>query len=93
MDISTFFPSLFFSDPTDSCSSVSIATETSKPHLPAPSNISLSQPAPKEHRSATIARCSTATNDKPNGSLRESIDELNRLSNRMDNGIDNEHNR
>ena len=64
-------------------------TETSKTHSTAKSNASLSQPAPKEHRSGTIANCSTT----PNGSLRESIDELNRLSTRTDNAIDSEHNR
>jgi hypothetical protein len=54
---------------------------TSKP------NIQPFHPVLKEHRSATIAKCST------NGNLRESLDELTELSHRVDNIIDNEQNR
>jgi hypothetical protein len=92
--ISVFF---YLSERTDSCSSASFSVDTNKksatiiPVTPTKPNVSLYQLAPREHRSATIAKCSTATTT--NASLRESLDELNRLNTRMDNGIDNEHNR
>jgi len=90
---------LYLSDRTDSYSSASLSVETNKKHttiIPVNStkpNVPLYQTASKEHRSASINKSSTTTNEKTNGNLRESLDELNRLSHRMDNGIDNEHNR
>jgi hypothetical protein len=58
---------------------------TTKPNIPP------FQPVSKEQRSATVTKYSTS--DQMNGSLRESLDELTQLSNRMDNNIDGEHNR
>ncbi|CAF2400429.1 unnamed protein product [Rotaria sp. Silwood2] len=86
-------------DRIDSHSIASSSNETNKQHntiisvTPTKPNVSHYQPTSKEHRSVTIAKCSTTTNDKTNASLRESLDELNRLSNRMDHTIDNEQNR
>ena len=79
----------YFSDQTDSCSSISITIEANKKNsavTPTKPNVARHQPPSKEHRSTTI-------NEKSNGNLRESLNELNRLSTRVDNGIDNEHNR
>jgi hypothetical protein len=53
--------------------------------------ISSFQFGPKEYRSATMAK--HITPDTNNDSLRESLDELTQLSNRMDNIIDSEHTR
>ena len=58
---------------------------TTKPKIPP------FQPVIRDHRTSTIAKCSTT--DKTNSNLQESLDELGRLSNRMDNNLDNEHNR
>jgi hypothetical protein len=69
---------------TDSCSSISLTIESNKKQ-PTKPNVPHYQPT---SRPTTIT-----INEKSNGSLRESLDELNRLSTRMDNGIDNEHNR
>ncbi|CAF3396274.1 unnamed protein product [Rotaria sp. Silwood1] len=86
-------------DRIDSHSLASFSNETNKQQTktisvtPAKPNVPHYQPTSKEHRSTTIAKCSTNTNDKTNASLRESLDELNRLSNRMDHNIDNEQNR
>jgi len=93
------FFSLYLSDRTDSCSSASFSIEANKkqktiiPVTPKKPNVPHYQLTSKEHRSTTTLKCSTTMNEKTNGSLRESLDELNRLSNQMDNGIDNEHNR
>ncbi|CAF3425567.1 unnamed protein product [Rotaria socialis] len=90
-------------DQTDSNSLASLSIGSNKQsttviaHASTKPNAPLHQqqlPQTKEHRSATIAKCSTATtNDKSNSSLRETLDELTRLSNRMDHNIDNEQNR
>jgi hypothetical protein len=61
------------------------AVTTKKPNIPP------FQTVFKDNRSATTAKSSTT--DKNNTSLRESLDELGRLSTRMDNIVDNEHNR
>lgn len=94
---------LYLSDRTDSNSLGSLSTESNKqpttttttaiPNTPIKPNVPVYQPVTRDHRSATIAKCSTATNEKPNSSLRETLDELNRLSNRIDHTIDNEQNR
>ncbi|CAM4748288.1 unnamed protein product [Rotaria magnacalcarata] len=90
-------------DQTDSNSLASLSTGSNKQattaiaHTPTKPNAPLhqqQQPQTKEHHSATVAKCSTATtNDTSNSSLRETLDELTRLSNRMDHNIDNEQNR
>jgi hypothetical protein len=54
-------------------------------------NVPPFQPVLKEHRSSTSPKISTI--EKTNNNLRESLDELGRLSNRMDSMVDNEHNR
>lgn len=81
---SSFF---YLSDRTDSCSSASFSIESNKkPTIisvtPTKPNVPFYQPSSKENR--------LNTNEKTNGNLRESLDELNRLSNRVD---DNENNR
>jgi hypothetical protein len=78
------FVFIYFSEQTDSCSSISLTIESNKKQ-PTKPNVPHYQPT---SRPTTIT-----INEKSNGSLRESLDELNRLSTRMDNGIDNEHNR
>lgn len=89
---------LFYSDPTDSLSSLSLSIDSSKkPTMITSSttitkpNIPLFQTISKENRSHTIAKCSPS--DKVNANLRESLDELTQLSNRMDSVLDNEHHR
>ncbi|CAF1179013.1 unnamed protein product [Rotaria sordida] len=84
-------------DQTDSLSSTSLSIETSKTPIMITAttiikpNIPLFQTVSKENRSSSIVKCSTT--DKINANLRESLDELTELSNRMDNIIDSEHNR
>jgi hypothetical protein len=85
-----FFLLLHLSDRTDSCSSTSLSIEINKKHITI-NPATPTKPNGPLHRTNTTTKCS---NDKTkNGSLRESLDELNRLSHRMDNGIDQEHNR
>jgi len=94
-----FIEILFYcSDHTDSCSSNSLPIETTKKPKMITSvttttkpNVPPFQTVLKDHRSSTIAKCSTL--DKTNNNLRESLDELGRLSTRMDTIVDNEHNR
>jgi hypothetical protein len=89
-----YFYFIYFSEQTGSCSSISLRIESNKkkptiqPVTSTKPNVPHYQPTSKENRPTTIA-----INEKTNGSLRESLDELNRLSTRMDNAIDNEHNR
>jgi hypothetical protein len=64
---------------------ITSVTTTTKPNVPP------FQTVLKDNRSSTIAKCSTL--DKTNNNLRESLDELGRLSTRMDTIVDNEHNR
>jgi hypothetical protein len=64
---------------------ITSVTTTTKPNIP------LFQPVLKDHRSSTTSKCSTI--EKLNNNLRESLDELGRLSTRTDNIVDNEHNR
>ncbi|CAF1580420.1 unnamed protein product [Rotaria sp. Silwood1] len=84
-------------DQTDSLSSTSLSIETNKKPSMITSttiikpNIPLFQNVSKENRSSSIVKCSTT--DKINANLRESLDELTELSNRMDNIVDSEHNR
>ena len=52
-------------------------------------NISPFQPVLKDHHPTTIAK--SASVDKTNNNLQESLDELTRLSTRMDSTGDNEH--
>ncbi|CAF3960343.1 unnamed protein product [Rotaria sordida] len=84
-------------DRIDSLPSSSI--EPNKQHTkimsvtPTKPNIPHYQPTSKEHRSTTTTKYSTTLSDTINASLRESLDELNRLSNQMDHNIDNEQNR
>lgn len=86
-----------FSDPTDSCSSNSLSIETDKKPTMITGittkkpNIPPFQPVLKDHRAGSIAKNSSI--DKTNTNLRESLDELSRLSTRMDSTGDNEHNR
>jgi hypothetical protein len=61
------------------------AVTTKKPNIPP------FQPALKDHRAATVGKSSTT--DKANSNLQESLDELTRLSTRMDSTGDNEPNR
>jgi hypothetical protein len=64
---------------------ITTVTTITKPNIPP------FQSVLKDHRSSTIAKCSTG--NKTNDNLRESLDELTRLSTRMDGIVDNEHNR
>ncbi|CAF3232760.1 unnamed protein product [Rotaria socialis] len=82
---------------TDSFSSTSLSIEINKKSS-MPTSITVVKPtapllqsASKENRPTTIAKSSPT--DKINASLRESLDELTQLSNRMDNAMDGEHNR
>jgi hypothetical protein len=54
-------------------------------------NIPPFQPVLKDHRTANTPKSSSI--DKTNSNLLESLDELTRLSTRMENTVDNEHNR
>lgn len=84
----------WISEQTDSCSSTSLSVDLNrKPSTtinvtPTKPTVAHSPLVTKEHRSSTSAKGPTN-----NGSLRESLDELNRLSNRVDNTVDQEHNR
>ena len=81
---------LSFSDRTDSCSSASFTVDLSKkPNTVVKANVPKS--ISKENRPAGPpgGKHTPVTN----GSLRESLDELNRLSHRVENTIDNEQNR
>ncbi|CAF1428890.1 unnamed protein product, partial [Adineta ricciae] len=87
------------SERTDSCSSTSLTNEPNKKHSSVISttstkpNILVNQSISKEHRSSALVNGSTAMNDKINGNLRDTLDELNRLNNRLENGLDHENNR
>ncbi|CAF2097578.1 unnamed protein product [Rotaria magnacalcarata] len=82
---------------TDSFSSTSLSIEINKKStMPTSTTVvkpiaPLLQSAFKENKPTTIAKSSPT--DKINTSLRESLDELTQLSNRMDNAMDGEHNR
>ncbi|UJR36114.1 hypothetical protein I4U23_028849 [Adineta vaga] len=91
--------SLSKNDRTDSCSSASLTNEPNKKHsptiltTPTKPNVPLNQTTSKEHRSSIVVKNSQATNDKMNGNLRDTLDEFNRLNNRMENKNDHENNR
>lgn len=91
--------SFSLSERTDSCSSTSLTNEPNKKHssvistTPTKPNILVNQSTSKEHRSSALVNGSTAMNDKINGNLRDTLDELNRLNNRLENGLDHETNR
>lgn len=80
-----------FSDATDSCSSNSLSIDNNKkPTVPTSvttkTNIPSYQTVPKDHRSSTSGKTS-------NIELQQSLDELGRLSNRIDTIVDSEHQR
>lgn len=82
-----------FSERTDSFSSTSLSIETNKKPTTVVKSVAapLLQPVSKENRPST--KTNGLTMDKLNANLRESLDELTELSNRMENIMDSEPNK
>ncbi|CAF3591721.1 unnamed protein product [Adineta steineri] len=75
---------------TDSSSSNSLSLDSNKKSPMISSSMTTkTNISSNDHRSGTPAK--SPTSDKSSGNLRESLDELTRLSSRMENIIDNEH--
>jgi len=74
-------------DRTDSYSSISLTSDSQRKAVETKTVTTHGPILSREHRAATIAKCSTTTN----GNVRESLDELNRLSHRVDSNVDQEH--